>query len=51
MAGRSDSPADNVAKVMSVTKEDLSRVAGGITLDTVYFMEPTMSGGEGDDDE
>lgn len=35
---------------MKVTREDVIRVANKIKLDTVYFLEGTLSG-EGDDDE
>ena len=51
MAGRNDSPAENAARITSVTKEDVAEAASGVSLDTVYFMEPTLSGEEDDADE
>ena len=42
MAGRSDSPADAAKDILSVTKEDVAEIARGISLDTVYYMNPTV---------
>ncbi|MBE6573080.1 MAG: insulinase family protein [Ruminococcaceae bacterium] len=50
LAGMNDSPAEVSEQVMTVTKEDISSVAKEITLDTVYFMDPTLEG-EAEDDE
>ncbi|MBQ7160637.1 MAG: insulinase family protein, partial [Clostridia bacterium] len=44
MAGRSDSPAENARRILSVTKEDVSEAARGVSLDTIYFMNPTLNG-------
>ncbi|MBQ7160142.1 MAG: insulinase family protein, partial [Clostridia bacterium] len=51
MAGRSDSPAENARRILSVTKEDVSEAARGVSLDTIYFMNPTLNGEEEDDGE
>ncbi len=42
MAGRSDSPAQAADDILRVTKEDVAAIARGISLDTVYYMNPTM---------
>jgi len=42
MAGRSDSPAEASKDILSVTKEDVAEIARGISLDTVYYMNPTV---------
>ncbi|MBR5515500.1 MAG: insulinase family protein [Clostridia bacterium] len=42
LAGMNDSPAMAAEQIKTVTKEDVAEVARGITLDTVYFMEPTL---------
>lgn len=47
MAGRSDSPSEAAEDIMKVTKEDVAAVARGISLDTVYYMNPTLKGEEG----
>lgn len=51
LAGLCDSPAEAAELVKTVTKEDIMNIASKITLDTVYFMEPTLSEEEGTDDE
>ncbi len=51
MAGRRDSPADNIERILSVKKDDVAEAASRVTLDTVYFMNPTLKEGEDEDDE
>ncbi len=51
LAGRSDSPAENAERIMAVTKEDVAEAASRITPDTIYFMNPTLTGEEDDSDE
>ena len=48
MAGRSDSPAQAAEDILKVTKEDVAQIAQGLSLDTVYYMNPTLKGSEGE---
>lgn len=43
LAGMDDSPEEAAELIKTVTKEDVAEMAKGITLDTVYFMEPTLT--------
>ena len=43
LATLNDSPAEASEYIKTVTKEDIAQVASEITLDTVYFMEPTLT--------
>lgn len=46
LARRSETPDDVERLVLSVTKEDVARIARDITPDTVFFMEGTSDGEE-----
>lgn len=48
MAGRSDSPAEAAEDILNVTKEDVAEIARALSLDTVYYMNPTLKGSEGE---
>lgn len=43
LADLNDSPLEACELIKTVTKEDVSEIARGITLDTVYFMHPIVS--------
>lgn len=43
MAGRGDSPEDAAKDILAVTKDDVASIAKGISLDTVYYMNPTVT--------
>lgn len=43
LAGMDDSPEMAAEQIKTVTKEDVADIARNITLDTVYFMEPTLT--------
>lgn len=47
--GISVSPVDFYKKIEATTKEDLSKIAEKITLDTIYFMNGVGNGGEDDE--
>lgn len=50
LAGMNDSPAEVSEQIKTVTKDDVAAIAKAITLDTVYFMDPTL-GEEADEDD
>lgn len=50
LANRSDSPADATKDILAVTKEDVVKIANGITLDTVYYMNPTVKEDKADNE-
>ncbi|MFA6948779.1 MAG: hypothetical protein WCQ72_07340, partial [Eubacteriales bacterium] len=49
LAGLTTSPDEASELVRSVTYDDIAQIASKITLDTVYFMRGTLSGGEESD--
>ena len=53
LAGREDSPLENVDKIMKVTREEVMQKAAGVSLDTVYFMHGTEEADteEGEDED
>lgn len=50
LAGVSDSLEEGRRKISEVTRESVIRVARGVSLDTVYFLEGTLGEGEDDDE-
>ncbi|MBQ3100614.1 MAG: insulinase family protein [Clostridia bacterium] len=42
LAQRSDSPAEAAKDILAVTKEDVIAAANAVSLDTVYYMNPTV---------
>ena len=48
--GSDTTPEQCIEKIKAVTAEDVMRVARMLTLDTVYFLNGTAEGEEGDDE-
>ena len=51
LAGITSSPEEAIDLVNETTLEDVIKMANKITLDTIYFMNGTLTGGAEDDDE
>ncbi len=51
LAGVSISPEEGSARIASLTREDVVRVAKQMTVDTVFVLHPTAVGEERDDEE
>lgn len=51
LAGVSISPEEGSARIASLTREDVVRVAKQMTVDTVFVLHPTAMGEERDDEE
>ncbi len=51
LAGVSISPEEGSARIASLTREDVVRVAQGMKIDTVFVLHPTAVGEERDDEE
>ncbi|MBQ4064979.1 MAG: insulinase family protein [Clostridia bacterium] len=51
LSGNAESPLDYGKRIEAVTKEEMIRAAGTLTLDTVYFLNGTLSGEEEGEDE
>ena len=51
LAGVSISPEEGSARIASLSREDVVRVAQGMKIDTVFVLHPTAVGEERDDEE
>jgi Predicted Zn-dependent peptidases len=51
LAGLTSSPEEAIDLINSVTKDDIIEVANKITLDTIYFLNGTLTGGDEDNED
>lgn len=44
-------PSESILRIAAVSREDILRVASAVTVEVTYFLEGTLAGEEGTDDD
>ena len=51
LCGNTKTPDEMIDEISAVTKKDIVEIAGNVSLDSVYFLQGTLSGDDGEESE